>query len=120
QLAGIAPLVARELDDVEDRGDFFLALGARELAAEAEAVGDVLRDRHVRPERVALEDHRHAPSLRRHHALRRRESPLAHPDLAGLRLEEPGDETERGRLAAAGRAEERDELAGLHLQREAV
>jgi hypothetical protein len=37
-------------------------------------------------------------------------------DLALGRLVEAGDHPQRRRLAAAGRAEQREELAGLHLE----
>ena len=40
----------------------------------------------------------------------------ADPDLAGADRLEPGDHREQRRLAAAGRADQHDELAGLDLE----
>src|SRR5262249_8959166 len=45
-----------------------------------------------------------------------RERPRAQLDLAFARLDEAGDHAEDGRLAATGRAEEREELALLDRQ----
>src|SRR4029077_4804825 len=50
----------------------------------------------------------------------RSDDPVAQGDLAGVGLLEAGHETERGRLAAAARAEQREDLAALDLQRHAV
>jgi hypothetical protein len=63
-----------------------------------------------------LEDHRH-PALARRLAV----DPLApQPDLPGIGALEPGDDPKQGRLAASRRAEEGDELLGLHGQRHVV
>ena len=85
-----------------------------------EAEGHVLGHRHVRPDRVALEDHRHVALLGRQRGARRGDAPAVHLDGALTRLEEARDHPEGGRLAAAGGAEQRDELAGLQGEREAV
>ena len=85
---------------------------ARGEPPDLQGVADVVLDRHVGIERVALEDHRHV-------ALTGREIghvAAADPDPSrGGRLQ-PGDDPERGRLAAAGRSEEDDELAVGHGQ----
>ena len=47
------------------RSTFCRDLGLRQLA-HAQAVGDVVEHRHVRPDRVGLEHHRHAALLGRH------------------------------------------------------
>ena len=46
--------------------------------------------------------------------------PAVDQHLAGVGELEPGDDPQRGRLAAAGRAEQRDELARRDLQRHLV
>ena len=72
--------------------------------------------RHVRVERVALEHHRDVAVLRRHvvdHAVADEEAPVA--DLL-----EPGDAAQRGRLAAARRSDEDEELAVLDLEIQVV
>jgi len=94
-------------------------LGARQLA-QGQAVGDVLGDRHVRPQRVALEDHRHLARFRRQRARRRRHHPVAHRDLAGRRFDEAGDQAQRRRLAATGRPEQAHQQAVVDAQRDVV
>ena len=47
-----------------------------------QAIGHVLGHRHVRPQRVALEDHRHVAPFGRHGALRRRQDLVADRDFA--------------------------------------
>jgi hypothetical protein len=77
---------------------------------------DVVGDGEVRVERVVLEDHRDVPLLGRqvvHDA-------LADRDLAFGDVLEPRDHPQRGRLAAARRADEHDELAVADLEREVV
>src|SRR5262249_39380319 len=83
---------------------------------------DVLEDGHVRPDRVALEDHPHAAPLRRHEqpGLRRRQRPATHLDLASIRTLEPGDQTQRGGLAAAARPEQSQELPGFGFEAQVV
>ena len=68
---------------------------------------DVVRDRLVREERVALEDRVDAPLVRR----RARHVDAVEQDRAGVGPLEPGDQAQRRRLAAARRAEHREELA---------
>src|SRR5438067_1031070 len=104
-LSRIARLVSGELDHTEHLGDAALPVGPGHARLEPKTVGDVLSDGHVGPERVALEDHRHAPALGRHDARARRQAPLADPDLARLGLQEARDQPQGRRLAAAGRTE---------------
>src|SRR5439155_12798622 len=109
----------QELRDLYERRRFahaLVALRLRDAAAKLEREADVLRDRHVRVERVALEDHSDPPVLRVEmvHAL------VAEDDRAARRAVDPGDHEERRRLAAARGAEERDELARAHLEVELV
>jgi hypothetical protein len=110
QLAGIAAGQAREANQLEHAVDAALDLGARDLA-KPQPKGEVVEDRLVRPDGVALEDHRHAPALRRHRRVRRRQDLTVDDDAAGIGREEPGQEPERRGLAASGGPQQRDELA---------
>src|SRR5919106_1406383 len=78
----------------------------------AQAERDMVEHREMRPQRVALEHEPEVPPPRgdAHHR------GVVDPDLAFIGVEKPRDETERGGLAAAGRPEEREELAGLDAQ----
>ena len=91
--------------------DALLDLLLRHLV-EAKAEGQVVLDRHVRVERVALEDHRDVAFLRGQVV----DDLVADPELAAADLLEAGDHAQRGRLAAAGRADENHQLAVLDLQ----
>src|SRR5262249_50099721 len=75
------------------------------LAAKEWAGDDVVEDVSPREKRVGLKDETDAridPGDRR----------AGNADLAGTRLGEPRDEVQRRRLAATGRADDCDELAG--------
>ena len=85
-----------------------------------EAEGHVGLDGEVREQGVVLEDHPHAPRLRRHGAAGPGDalpSDLDHPRVRRL---EARHEAERRGLAAAGRPEERQHLAGGRGQRQGV
>ena len=71
--------------------------------------------RQVREQRVVLEHHAEAALLRR----QRVDPLLVLPDAARGQRQQPGQAVQRGRLAAAGRAEQGDELAPLDRQVEA-
>ena len=79
-------------------------------AALLQPVGHVLGDRHVREERVRLEDGVDVAAVRA--ACRARERPEMRMSPASGLLE-AGDHAQRRRLAAARRPEQRDELARL-------
>ena len=81
-------------------------------AAHAESEGDVLGECHVRPERVALEDHARV-SLVRGNA---RDVLAAYEDSALIRFVEARDVAQKRRLAASRRPEQEEELAGLDLK----
>ena len=70
----------------------------------------------MRVERVALEDHRDVTALRREVV----DDAVADPDDAVADGLEAGDHAERGRLAAAGRADEHHELAVRDVEIEPV
>jgi hypothetical protein len=67
QFAGIALRQRGQLGGGED-GIELLGNGVAVEFAQLEAVDDVLRDRHMRPQRIALEDHRHVAPLGRQRA----------------------------------------------------
>ena len=75
--------------------------------AHLEREGHVVVGRHVRVERVVLEDHRDVAVLRRQVV----DDLVADPHGAVGDVLEPGDHAERRRLAAARRPDEHDELA---------
>ena len=116
------PLAARELarlglgavgepHELEHLPDAARDLGLRDLLA-LEAEGDVVVDREVLEERVALE-HRVDVAAVGRHALDR----LAlEQDLALVGLLEAGDHPQRRRLAAAGRPEDREERAARDVE----
>ena len=82
--------------------------GVRSGADHAQRKADVLRHRHVRVERVALEHHRDValPRLLGGHV-----HAVDH-DLAGAHLLETGKDAQRGGLARPGRSQQDEELAG--------
>ncbi len=84
----------------------------------AQRVGDVREHRHVGPEGVALEHHPDVAAVGRdeHPAGRGGHQVLADPHLAAVGPLESGDAAQGGRLAAAARSEQRDQLAILDLQ----
>ena len=73
-----------------------------------------LPHRHVREQRVVLEHHAEAALLRRELV----DARLVQPDRAAGHVQQPGDAVQRGGLAAAGRAEQGDELAPPDRQRD--
>ena len=114
-LGGLALLEPGQLDELEHLGDPRLDLVALDaLAPEAER--DVLVDRQVREQRVVLEDRVDVPLVRRQprHVL------ALEFDEAGRGLLEPADHPQRRGLAAAGWAEEGEELTVLDVERDVV
>ena len=86
--------------------------GPRHLERE----GDVALDRHVRKQRVALEHGAYGPGLRRPF----REVLAVQENAAAIRQVEAGDHAQKRRLAATGRAEQREELAGPNREADAI
>ena len=76
------------------------------------AVGDVLLDRHVREERVLLEDEAHPAALRRQVDARLcvEEDPLADGDSPPVGAAQAGNGAQHGRLAGSGRPDEGEGL----------
>ena len=98
-----------EPDEVERGGAALLPA----LAA-WDAVADVAGDGLVREQGALLEDHPDAALLRRH-AASRRDVTVTDDDAPGGRRLQPGDAAQQRRLAAPGRAEQGEDLAGLDL-----
>ena len=85
-------------------------------AAQLEREAHVVGDRHVRIERVVLEHHRDVALFRRDVV----DDAIADRDVRRGDLFQPGDHAQQGRLAAARRADQHDELAILDRNRHAV
>jgi hypothetical protein len=93
--------------------DSFVDLAARP-SLEREREGHIVADRHVRIERVVLEDHRDVALLRRNVV----DDALADPNRAAADVFEPSDHSQGGCLAATRRAYENHELAVVDFERE--
>ena len=78
----------------------------------AQRKGDVVEGREVRVQRIELEHERGVALLRRQLV----DAPPADADLARVDALQPGERAQGGRLAAARRAEQHDELAVLDVQ----
>src|SRR5689334_11888081 len=85
-----------------------------------EPVSYVIGDRHVRPERIALKDHRHTAPLRGHGATRLRHGAAPDPDTALIRIQKAGDQPQRGGLSATGGPEQADKRAVRDGERQAI
>jgi hypothetical protein len=107
ELVRLALLEALEANEREHIRHFSSLLRSVE-ACEAEPEADVLTDREVREERVALEDRVDRPLVRRHFG----DVLLAQKHQSLVRPLEARDDPKRRCLAAARRAEEREELPG--------
>jgi hypothetical protein len=83
-------------------------------AREPQAEGDVLRDRHVRVERVALEHHGDVAILLRHVV----HTTAADEEVARADLLEPGDHPQRRGLPAPRRPDEHEQLSLPDLERQ--
>ncbi len=112
---GLRPRERRHLHHVERLAHPSRGLGLVD-ALLPQAVGDVLGHRHVREERVVLEDRVDVALVGSDalHVLAR------DPDVALVGLLEPGQHAQGRRLAAPARTEQRQELPRLHVEVEAV
>ena len=111
ELRGLALHQRREPEGISRRSHQLLALGRRHLAALQREL-DVARDCHVGIQRVALEDHRDVAVL----GLDVVDDAITDADVALGRILEARDHPEGGGLAAAGRAEEHEELVVPRLE----
>ena len=69
ELCRVAIFELRQMHHPKQFGDFLFDLMAGK-ALEFKTVRDVLPHRHVRPDGVALKNHRHIAALRRHQQMR--------------------------------------------------
>ena len=115
QLARLALVEPFEPDDAEQLARPSLELILRHLLP-AEPERDVLEDVQVRKERVALKDGVHLALVGRH----ARDGLAGDLDRPAVGLLEAADHPQRGRLAAARRAEQREERARGDLERQVV
>ncbi len=112
ELVRVALRVAAQVDQRQHLGH---ARGAALARPALQAEGHVLRDAHVRKQRIVLEHHADA-------ALLGADPATAGDDLAGdldlalVGAVEPGDQAQRGRLAAAAGADDQQDLAGRDLE----
>ena len=113
ELARHPLFVALELHQSEHLGHAPLPFRLLD-AADAKPIGDVLFDVHVGKQRIILKDGVHIALFRNEV---RNIAPVER-HRAGVGRKQPGDDAKRGRLAAAGRAEQRDKFAGLYVQRD--
>ena len=113
ELLGLAVEQLVELDGLGGFLDPALDLGLGDLA-QLQPEREVLADRHVRVERVALEDHRDVAILGRHVV----DDAIADPERPARDLLEPGDHPQAGRLAAARWSDQDHELAVPDLEAE--
>ena len=120
-LLAAGELARRSLQQVADAdlggrpGDGAADLVARD-ADHLQREADVLLDRHVRIERVALEHHRDVALA----GLLRRHVDAVHQHAARVHRFEAGEDAQRRRLARSRRAEQDEELARLDREVDAV
>ena len=100
KLADARVLALGEADELQIPAALFLCLRAG-IAAEFEPVGHVLQHAHVRKQTIGLEDGRNRPPLGRECG----NILSVEKHSAAVGLEKAADHVERGRLAAARRAE---------------
>ncbi len=115
KLCRLAVLEPVELHESEHLGDLRRDLRAL-AAAHLETEGDVLRDRQMREDGIALEHGVDRPAERRQPI----ELLAMQQDRAGILRLETGDEAQHRGLAAAARAEQREELVRTDCNRDAV
>ena len=118
ELVGVGPLVAPEADQLDDLGRLGPALLLAH-AAHLEAIGDVVDHLAVRQEAEVLEDHRGvgAPQVAELALAGLDDVVAVHHDLAGGRLDEPGQQPDQRGLPGAGEAHHDEDLAGRYVER---
>ncbi len=119
QLARVARSEIGELGGGENCRNFLGHFLARQFT-QRKPIGHIVGDCHVRPQRVALKDHRHLPRFGRKGAPGRRQHPIADHDFSGRRFNETRDQAQRRGLAAAGGSEQADQQPVLDAQRHVV
>jgi hypothetical protein len=112
---GLAVEILLEVEDLGGLGDPFGDL-CLVLAGDLQREAHVVRDGHVRVERVVLEHHRDVAVLGR----QVRDVALADADRTAVDVLEPGEHPQRGGLPAAGGADQDEELPVADLDVELV
>ena len=115
QRLGLAIEVRLEIEhlrDLFDAGADLRLVGSGELERKTHVLGH----RHVRVQRVVLEDHRDVALFR----LLTGDVAVADEDASTVDVFEPGEHAQGGRLSAAGGSDEDEELAVLDLEVELV
>ena len=115
ELPGLAVEVRLELEDRRRLAHPAVDLGPRD-PGQLEGEADVVEHRHVGVQRVVLEHHRDVPVL----GLDVVDDPVADPQLAAGDRLQTGDHAQGGRLPAAGRSDEHEELAVGDVEAEVV
>jgi hypothetical protein len=115
ELVRLALRIGAELDELEHLADALRQLGVRDLVL-PEPEGDVLLDGHVREQRIRLEHHVDGPLVRRN----RSHVDAVDVDPARGRTLEPGEHAQQRRLAAAGPAEQAEDLLLVDVERDVV
>ncbi len=120
ELRGAAVVVVAQAHHVQRLAHLFADLFTRQLL-DVQREGHVLAHAHVGPDRIGLEHHRDvAPMGGNVGLLQMVEDHLARDaDAPGGGRLQAGDAAQRGGLAAAARTQQREELAGLDVQRHA-
>src|SRR5215831_4867821 len=115
ELVWIAAVEPRQPNQAQHLRHASRDLGARALA-HAQPERDVVGHRHVREERIVLEDDADVAEMRQHvvHHL------VSQHHLSTARRQEAGDALEQGGLAAAGGPQQSDELAARDVEADAV
>ena len=97
-------------------GEALTDAGHASGAAAAEPEAHVLRHGEVGEQRPLLRDHRHLPAVRRHVHAGQGDDVAGQADAPGLDALEPGQAAQQRGLAAAGGAENGEQLAGGELE----
>ena len=113
----ICPGVGAHVDCRQELGHALLTAAS---VVAVQPKGDVLADAQVRKQGEVLKHQADAATLRRQAAAGLGEQPAIEGDPPGLQILEPGDQAQRGGLAAAGRPNQAVHLAGLDRHRDAV
>ncbi len=88
------------------------------MAAIGKRITDILRNAHMRPHGIGLEHHADLALVNRNQQtfFAREDRLIVDPNLSRVGNFQPRDASQSRRLAAAGRAQQREELPGLYLE----